>query len=92
MAHSLVREFKTHDHAWTNRGYTSHFATNRFFLSGAYERRPPSPAARAGVGELGQELGAALRALLSGPRTRGTFDTRLDTENQDTLLTWAGQS
>ena len=55
-------------------------------MSGALQG--PSPAARAGaVGELG-----ALRALLSGRRTRGTFDARLDTENQDTLLTWAGQS
>ena len=40
---------------------------------------------------------AALRAFLSGRQTRGTsltaqLDARLDTENQDTLLTWAGQS
>jgi len=32
---------------------------------------------------------AALRALLAGWRTRGTLNARLDTEKQDTLLTWA---
>ena len=39
---------------------------------------------------------AALRAFLSGWGTRGTsftaqLDARLDTENQDTLLTWAAR-
>jgi ankyrin repeat protein len=38
------------------------------------------------VGELG-----ALRALLSGRRTRGRLDARLDTDTQDTLLTWAAR-
>ena len=39
---------------------------------------------------------AALRAFLSGWQTRGTsltaqLDARLDTERQDTLLTWAAR-
>ena len=39
---------------------------------------------------------ALLRALLSGRRTRGTsltaqLNARLDTEKQDTLLTWAAR-
>ena len=39
---------------------------------------------------------AALRAFLSGCGTRGTsltaqLDARLDTEKQDTLLTWAAR-
>merc|ERR1719198_1903174 len=43
------------------------------------------------VGDLG-----SLRALLSGRGTRGTsltaqLDARLDTEKQDTLLTWAAR-
>ena len=38
------------------------------------------------VGELG-----ALRAVLSGRRTRGRLDARLDTDTQDTLLTWAAR-
>ena len=33
----------------------------------------------------------ALRALLSGRRTRDRLDARLDTEKQDTLLTWAAR-
>jgi len=43
------------------------------------------------VGDLG-----SLRAFLSGRGTRGTsltaqLDARLDTEKQDTLLTWAAR-
>ena len=34
---------------------------------------------------------AALRALLSGRRTRGRLNARLETETQDTLLTWAAR-
>ena len=32
---------------------------------------------------------ASLHAHLSGRRTRGSLNARLDTEKQDTLLTWA---
>ena len=32
---------------------------------------------------------ASLHAHLSGRRTRGSLNARLDTERQDTLLTWA---
>ena len=38
------------------------------------------------VGDLG-----SLLALLSGRRTRGSLDARLDTDTQDTLLTWAAR-
>ena len=34
---------------------------------------------------------ASLHAHLSGRRTRGSLDARLDTEKQDTLLTWAAR-
>ena len=52
----------------------------------------PTLPADLAVGDLG-----SLRAFLSEWGTRGTsltaqLNARLDTENQDTLLTWAGQS
>ena len=34
---------------------------------------------------------ASLHAHLSGRRTRGSLNARLDTEKQDTLLTWAAR-
>ena len=34
---------------------------------------------------------AWLRALLSGRRTCGRLDARLDTEKENTLLTWAAR-
>ena len=51
-------------------------------MSGA---SPTLPADLA-VGNLG-----SLLALLSGRRTRGRLDARLDTDTQDTLLTWAAR-
>ena len=57
-------------------------------MSGALR---PAQLAKLAEGNLG-----SLRALLSGLRTRGTslaaqLDARLDTEKQDTLLTWAAR-
>ena len=59
----------------------------------AHEVRPlPNPA----LADLARGDLASLRAYLSGRRTRGTslaaqLDARLDTERQDTLLTWAAR-
>ena len=60
----------------------------RFLVSGGMSSTLPADLA---VGDLG-----SLRAVLSGWGTRGTsltaqLDARLDTENQDKLLTWAAQ-
>merc|ERR1712086_257295 len=49
-------------------------------------RRRPTELAELAVGDL-----AALRAFISGRRTRGRLNARLDTEKQDTLLTWAAR-
>ena len=46
----------------------------------------PTLAPDLAVGDLG-----SLRALLSGRRTRGRLDARLNTDTQDTLLTWAAR-
>ena len=52
-------------------------------MSGAVS---PSLLPELAVGDLG-----SLLAVISGRRTHGRLDARLDTERQDTLLTWAAR-
>ena len=64
---------------------------NGFLLSGGMSGASLALLPELAVGDL-----AALRALLSGWGTRGTsltaqLDARLDTDTQDTLLTWAAR-